>query len=112
MRIGSIIPAVVAVFVAGGAYAQAWDVYTNRDNFFTVNLPGEPTETSAPYKTDKGTNLTMKTFTAAAPAGTLLSGKYSLHVVDYSSATGELAHRDRGGGEGPSAPRARPRMKA
>jgi hypothetical protein len=91
MRIASIIPAVVAVFVSGAAFAQAWDVYTNRENFFTVNLPAEPTETSAPYKTAKGTNLTMKTFTAVAPPGTLLSGKYSLHVVDYSSATGELA---------------------
>jgi hypothetical protein len=91
MHIRSLIPAVVAVFVAGGAYAQAWDIYTNRENFFTVNLPGEPTESSAPYKTAKGTNLTMKTWTAVAPPGTLLSGRYSLHVIDYSSATGELA---------------------
>jgi hypothetical protein len=91
MRIGSIVAAVLAVVVSGAAYAQAWDVYTNRDNFFTVNLPGDPTETSAPYRTAKGTNLTMKTFTAVAPPGSLLSGKYSLHVVDYSSATGELA---------------------
>jgi hypothetical protein len=83
----------VAVFVSvsSAALAQAWDIYTNRDNFFTVNLPDEPKETSAPYKTAKGTALTMKTFTATAPAGTLLSGTYSLHVVDYSSATGELA---------------------
>lgn len=93
MRIVSIASAVVAVVVSvsGAAFAQAWDVYTNRDNFFTVNLPGEPTETSSPYKTAKGTTLTMKTFTAIAPAGTLLSGKYVLHVIDYSSATGELA---------------------
>jgi len=91
MRMGFIIPAVVAVFVSGAAYAQAWDVYTNRDNFFTLNLPSEPTETSAPYKTAKGTTLMMKTFTAVAPPGSLLSGKYSLHVIDYASATGELA---------------------
>jgi len=93
MRIASIIPAVIAVVVSisGAAFAQAWDIYTNRENFFTVNLPGEPTEASAPYKTAKGTNLTMKTWTAIAPAGTLLSGRYSLHVIDYSSATGELA---------------------
>src|SRR4029453_2300055 len=45
----------------------------------------------APYKTEKGTALTMKTFTATATPGTLLSGPYSLHVVDYSAATGELA---------------------
>jgi hypothetical protein len=93
MRSVSIIPAIVAVFVSvsSAALAQAWDIYTNRDNFFTVNLPDEPKETSAPYKTAKGTNLTIKTFTATAPAGTLLSGTYALHVVDYASATGELA---------------------
>ncbi len=31
MRFVSLIPAVVAVFVGGAAYAQAWDVYVNRD---------------------------------------------------------------------------------
>jgi hypothetical protein len=91
MRIVAIVPAVLALFVSGAAYAQAWDIYTNRENFFTLNLPDEPKETSTPYKTDKGTNLTMKTFTAQAPARTLLAGTYALHVVDYSSATGELA---------------------
>jgi hypothetical protein len=90
MRIVPIGLAVLSLFVSGFAFAQAWDIYTNRENFFTLNLPAEPTETSAPYKTDKGTNLTMKTFTAQAPAGTLLAGTYALHVVDYASATGEL----------------------
>ena len=91
MRVVGFIPAVLALFVSGAAYAQAWEIYTNRDNFFTVNFPGEPKETSAPYKTEKGTTLTMKTFTATAPPGTLLSGTYSLHVVDYSTAPNELA---------------------
>ena len=91
MRIVPIVPAILSLFVSGMAFAQAWDIYTNRENFFTLNLPAEPKETSAPYKTEKGTNLTMKTWTAQAPAGTLLGGTYQLHVVDYSSATGELA---------------------
>lgn len=91
MRIFPIVPAVLSLFVSGVAFAQAWDIYTNRENFFTVNLPDDPKEISTPYKTAKDTNLTMKTWTADAPAGTLLSGTYSLHVIDYSSATGELA---------------------
>jgi hypothetical protein len=90
MRIVPIVPAVLALFVSGVAFAQAWDIYTNRENFFTLNLPSDPAESSAPYKTAKGTNLTMKTWTAQAPAGTLLAGTYALHVIDYSSATGEL----------------------
>jgi hypothetical protein len=91
MRIVPIVPAILSLFVSGAAFAQAWDIYTNRENFFTLNLPAEPKETSAPYKTEKGTNLTMKTWTSQAPAGTLLAGTYALHVVDYSSATAELA---------------------
>jgi hypothetical protein len=90
MRIVPIVPAVLALFVSGVAFAQAWDIYTNRENFFTLNLPSDPAESSTPYKTAKGTNLTMKTWTSQAPAGTLLAGTYALHVVDYSNATGEL----------------------
>ena len=64
MRVFPIVPAVLSLFVSSVAFAQAWDIYTNRENFFTLNLPAEPKETSAPYKTAKGTNLTMKTWTA------------------------------------------------
>jgi hypothetical protein len=93
MRIGTVIPAVVALFVsgAGAAFAQAWDVYVNRENFFSLNLPGEPAMKEVPYRTQKGTNLTARIFTAVAPQGSLLAGTYGLTVVDYSSATGELA---------------------
>ena len=91
MRMFPIVPAVLSLFVSSVAFAQAWDIYTTRENFFTLNLPDEPKESSAPYKTAKGTNLTMKTWTAKAPAGTLLAGTYALHVIDYSGATGELA---------------------
>lgn len=90
MRFAGLVPAAVALFIAGAAYAQAWDVYTNREEFFAVNLPGEPKMTTSPYRTAKGTNLTAKKYTAVAPAGSLLAGTYILTVVDYNSATGEL----------------------
>ena len=57
--------AVVALFVSGAAWAQAWDVFTDRENFFTVNFPGTPTTTETPYRTAKGTNLA-----ARGPGGT------------------------------------------
>lgn len=91
MRIIPIVPAVLALFVSGAALAQAWDVYINRENFFLLNLPGEPAMKEVSYKTEKGTNLTARVFTAVAPASSLLAGTYSLTVVNYSSATGELA---------------------
>src|SRR5262245_27947346 len=91
MRFVSLIPAALALFVSGAAYAQAWDIYVNRENFFSLNLPGNPTETTSPYTTARGTMLTARKFAAAAPAGSLLAGTYELTVVDYSSATSELA---------------------
>jgi hypothetical protein len=82
--------AVVVAGLSGAAWAQAWDVYTNRENYFTVNLPGTPTETQAPYKTAKGTNLTARIFTATAPASSILGGTYKVTVVDYSNAKDEI----------------------
>ena len=88
--VGLVVPAIVVAVVSGAAWAQAWDVYTNRANFFTVNLPGTPAETTAPYRTAKGTNLTAHVFTAKAPASSILAGTYKVTVVDYSSAKDEI----------------------
>ena len=95
MRLVSIIPAtvfpaIVAGFLSSTAFAQVWDEYVNRENFFQVNLPGEPTETQVPYRTVKGTNLTANVFTATAPKGSVTEGTYKVTVVDYSSAQNEL----------------------
>ena len=90
MRFVRLIPAVTALFISAAASAQVWDGYVNRENFFTVNLPSDPTETQVPYKTAKGTSLTAHTFAADAPANTVLAGRYSVTVVDYSSAKDEL----------------------
>jgi hypothetical protein len=100
MRFVSLIPAIAVLFVSGAACAQApqapraseaWDTYANRENFFSVNLPGEPTMTQAPYKTAKGTALTARVFTAVAPPGSRLSGTYTVTVVDYSNAKDEIS---------------------
>src|SRR5258706_6781768 len=90
-RLIPVIPAVAALFISGAAFAQARDAYVNRENFFTVNFPGEPTVTEAPYKTVKGTNLTARTFTAAAPAGSIQAGTYTVTVVDYTNAKNEMS---------------------
>ena len=82
--------AVIVAGLSGAAWAQAWDVYTNRENFFTVNLPGTPVETQTPYKTAKGTNLTAHVFAATAPSSSILGGTYKVTVVDYSNAKDEI----------------------
>lgn len=90
MRFISLIVAVMALAASSAANAQDWGEYVNRENFFTVNFPGDPAETTAPYKTAKGTMLTARTFTANAASDSILAGRYALTVVDYNSAKDEL----------------------
>ncbi len=90
MRLAGILPVIALLFCSGAASAQSWDSYSNRENFFSVNLPDDPTATNAPYKTQKGTSLTAHVFTAIAPPGSRSTGKYTVTVVDYSSAKDEI----------------------
>jgi len=90
MRTVSLIPAVFALFLSTTASAQVWEEYVNRENFFQVNLPGEPTMTEVPYRTVKGTNLTARVFTAKADPSSITAGTYRVTVIDYSGAQGEL----------------------
>jgi hypothetical protein len=90
MRIVGLATAVLALFVSGAALAQDWGEYANREDFFQINLPDDPAITSMPYKTVKGTDLTAHVYTAKAPGDSLLAGTYSVTVVDYSNAKGEI----------------------
>ncbi len=90
MRFVSIIPAIVVAFLSGSAAAQVWEEYVNRDNFFQINMPGEPTMTEVPYKTVKGTELKARVFTATAAPGSITAGTYRVTVVDYNTAINEL----------------------
>ena len=90
MRSISLIPAFVALLLSSTASAQVWEEYVNRENFFQINLPGEPTMTEVPYRTVKGTELKARVFTAAAPANSVTAGTYRVTVVDYNTAINEL----------------------
>ena len=91
MRFLSLIPALVVVFLTSAVSAQEWSEYVNREDFFTVNFPGEPAVTQTQFKTGKGTTLQARVYTANADPKSILAGKYSMTVVDYSSAPMELA---------------------
>lgn len=86
MRFVSLAPALFALFVPGAAHAQNWLEYVNRGDFFTVNFPGEPDRQDITYKTAKGTSLPAHVYSAQDARG----GRYSVTVVDYNSAAGEL----------------------
>jgi hypothetical protein len=89
MRLTSFFAAALISSLSGAAWSQT--EWSNRDDRFVVNFPAEPARQDMPYKTAKGTNLTAHVYTAQAPATSIQAGTYSVTVVDYGSASGELA---------------------
>ena len=85
MRFIGFIPAMLVLFISGAASAQTWAEYVNRDDFFSVNFPGEPASQDVMYKTAKGTVLPARAYTAQDTRGI-----YKITVVDYSKAESEL----------------------
>ena len=84
MRIATLIPAVVALFISGAASAQTWGEFVDRADHFTVNFPGDPARADLAYKTAKGTTLPAHVYTAQDQRG-----RYTMTVVNYATATPE-----------------------
>jgi hypothetical protein len=88
MRLTRLLPAVaISLVLAVPAYAQGWAEFVNRAEFFAVNMPGDPVESSITYKTAKGTMLPAKLFTAKDARG----GDYRVTVVNFATAPDEAA---------------------
>ena len=87
MRLTRLIPAALALCLSAPAYAQGWEEYTNREDHFTVNFPGEPAVQAITYKTGKGTSLPRHVYTAKDARG----GEYKITVINYATAKGEQA---------------------
>ncbi len=85
MRFVSLVLAAAALFVSGAANAQTWEEYANREHFFSANFPGEPTRQDFTYRTAKGTQLPAHIYSAEDRRG-----RYTITVVNYSSALAEL----------------------
>ena len=81
MRLASIIPAVLVLLFSVPVYAQSWEEFTDRQEHFTVNFPGDPKVESITYKSEQGTSLPAKVYTAKDARG----GEYKLTVVNYAS---------------------------
>jgi hypothetical protein len=103
MRIAGFMAAGIALVLSGPVYAQTnWEEFTDREQHFTVNFPGEPKVESIPYKTEKGTSLPAKAYSAKDARG----GEYKIIVVNYAGAAdqletaiGEAAKAERAKGE-------------
>src|SRR3954470_5895104 len=90
VRFIGLVPAAMALFLSSAACAQSWDMFTNQENFFSVNFPGTPVQSQATYTTPKGKKLPAHVFTVTVPPGSRLTGTYQVTVVDYSNAKDEM----------------------
>jgi hypothetical protein len=61
------------------AFAQEWVEYQNRQDFFAINLPGQPKISNVTYQGEYVVTYPARVYTADAGAS-----KYSVTVVDYN----------------------------
>lgn len=91
--------AALSLFISSPLFAQEWIEYENRVDFFTVNLPGQPTVRDIMYHTEY--DVTLPGHLYSIDNG---KGRYTITVVDYTNA--EKIHAERvkscqaAGGEG------------
>lgn len=79
MRMTAFVFALV-LSMSGPAAAQEWDQYTNIQDGFKVNFPGQPKVTETTWTSQMNYTLPMRVYSAEKGRE-----RYSLSVVDYSS---------------------------
>ena len=80
MRVTALLIASV-LFACGPAFAQEWDLYTNKEDGFKVDFPGQPRLTETTFKSEYGADLPAHVYSV-----TRGPERYSLTVVDYTQA--------------------------
>ena len=78
-----LIPIAAAAFVlclSGPSFAQEWNRYVSRTDFFTVNFPAQPTVRDITYPTEYGITLPGRVHIHEDG-----HSRYSVTVVDYSN---------------------------
>jgi hypothetical protein len=101
MRLIPLVSAAILLLLPGPSFAQDWIEYGSRNDFFTVNFPGDPQVADTTYMSEYGLTLPARVYSVAQGAN-----RYSVTVVDYSNA--EKMHQERAakckaaGGDGDS----------
>ncbi len=95
----SIITAVLILVMPGASFAQDWDDYTSRTDFFHVNFPGEPKVKDITYSTEYGITLPGHVYSVEKGPS-----RYSVTVINYADAekihTARAEQCKKNGGEG------------
>jgi hypothetical protein len=81
MRLRQVTIAAAALLIATPAFAQEWVEYTNTQDRFTVNLPGQPTIRDFTYTSWLDAKLPARVYTVERGAE-----RYSITFVDYTQA--------------------------
>jgi hypothetical protein len=81
MRAMMVVPALLALFLAGPAAAQGWVQFDDREELFSVNFPQEPTIEEFTYHSEYHAELPAKVYTASDAGVT-----YKVVVVNYEGA--------------------------
>lgn len=82
MRFLGLISAALILLFSGPASGQGWIEYIDREQFFSVNLPEEPTVEDTTYTSQAGESFPARVYTAEQGRG-----RYKVTVVDYSDAS-------------------------
>ena len=88
MRLVRVIPVALILCSPGPLFAQGWAEYASPADFFSVNLPGEPSVEEIVYTSEYDAELPARVYTYDDGAT-----RYSVTVVDYTDA--ERIHTER-----------------
>ncbi len=82
MRVSTIVFAMVGMLIAFPAAAQGWIEFVDRDEFFGINLPHEPSVENTTYSSEFGAEYPGKVYTASdGPV------EYKITVIDYTNSS-------------------------
>ncbi len=87
MRLIPAIAAVFSLFIACPSFAQGWIEYSSQADFFSVNLPGEPTVSDITYETEYHVVLPGRVHSYVDGPN-----RYSVTVVNWEDA--DIRHRE------------------
>jgi hypothetical protein len=80
MRLLRVVPAILALLVAGPASAQ-WIDYTSERDLFSVNFPGEPTISETTHESHYGSRFPARVYSREYQGA-----RFSMTVVDHTDA--------------------------
>ena len=88
MRLIPVIAAAFSVFISCSLFAQGWIEYASQADFFTVNLPGEPTVGDITYETEYHVVLPGRVYSYVDGPN-----RYSVTVVNWAESDRMHAER-------------------